>query len=344
LFATGLDTPWGMAFLPDGRMIVTEKTGTLRLIDADGTVSEPVGGVPEVCACGQGGLLDVQVHPNYDENRWIYFTYSDRREDDQGEPIGFTALMRARLDGLQLVDQETLWQAPAEAYTGRGQHFGSRIVFDEDGYLYFTIGDRGAMEQAQDVSHPNGKVHRLHDDGRVPDDNPFVDTPGAVTSIWSYGHGNPQGLDRNPQNGTLWNAEHGPQGGDELNYVRKGLNFGWPVITYGINYDDTPITDTTEKEGMEQPAFFWLPSIATCGISFYHGDLIPEWKNSLFVASLKFGRIHRLVIQENSVIHEEIYHETGGRPRDIVTGPDGYLYIAIEDAPGRIIRLVPAEA
>ncbi len=341
VYATGLDGPWGMAFLPDGRLLVTEKVGALRIVSTDGTVSEPVEGLPEVCACGQGGLLDVELHPDYDENGWIYLTYSDKKEDDQGEPIGFTALMRAKLNGMQLTNQETLWQAPAEAYTGRGQHFGSRIAFDKEGYVYFSIGDRGAQDQAQDLTRANGKVHRLMDDGTVPDDNPFANTPGLVSSIWSYGHRNPQGLEIHPKTGTLWDAEHGPKGGDELNYVRKGQNYGWPVITYGINYNGTPITDITEKEGMEQPAFFWLPSIATCGMEFYDGETFPEWKNSLFVTSLKFGRIHRLVIHNNDVIHEEILHETGGRPRDIITGPDGYLYIAIEDAPARIVRLMP---
>ena len=343
-FATGLDSPWGMAFLPDGRMLITEKIGNLRIVDTDGVVSEPIAGVPEVCACGQGGMLDVQVHPNYEENGWIYLAYSAKRMNADNEPTAFTSIARARLDGMMLTNFESIFQAPVEEYTTRGHHFGSRIVFDDEGYMYFGIGDRGVMEQAQSIRRSNGKIHRLHDDGRIPTDNPFYHVPEAVKSIWSFGHRNPQGLDRHPETGTLWNAEHGPQGGDELNHVRKGLNYGWPVITYGINYDDTPITDITEKEGMEQPAHYWTPSIATCGIDFYDGDKFPEWKNNIFVASLKFGQIHRVVLDGETVASEEVFYQTGGRPRDIETGPDGFLYIAIEDGPGRIIRLVPADS
>jgi len=342
-FATGLDTPWGMAFLPDGRMLVTERPGNLRIVDADGTVSEPIAGVPEVCACGQGGMMDVQLHPNYEENGWLYLAYSDRKTDG-GSAVGFTAVMRARLRGMQLIDQEDIFKAPEAVYSRRDQHYGSRIVFDEAGYLYFTIGDRGQSHQAQRLNVPNGKVHRLHDDGRIPEDNPFVGEPGAVASIWSYGHRNPQGMDRHPETGALWATEHGPRGGDELNHVRKGLNYGWPVITYGINYSGSKITDFTKKEGMEQPALHWTPSIAVCGMAFYDGDVFPDWQNNLFVTSLKFSEVRRLVIEGTTVASQEVLFKPGGRPRDIITGPDGYLYIAIEDAPGRIVRLVPEDA
>ena len=341
-YATGFDSPWGMVFLPDGRMIVTEKIGNLRIVEQDGSVSEPVQDVPEVCVCGQGGLLDVQIHPNYEENGWLYLAYSDRKVDENGDDIGYTAIMRGRLDGMSLVDQEILYQAPEELYTKRPHHYGSRIVFDNDGYMYFSIGDRGQRDKGpQFLNLPNGKIHRLHDDGHVPHDNPFVDVEGAVPSIWSYGHRNPQGIEFHSETGTLWAAEHGPQGGDELNHVRKGLNYGWPVISYGINYDGTKFTDLKEKEGMEQPAHYWVPSIATCGITFYDGDVFPEWKDNIFVASLRFGKVHRIVLNGTQVVSDEVLVETGGRPRDVVTGPDGYLYIAIEDAPGRIVRLVP---
>ena len=341
-FATGLDSPWGMAFLPDGRMLVTEKVGNLRLIDVDGTVSDPIEGLPEICVCGQGGLLDVQVHPNYDHNGWIYISYSDPKMDANGDKVGYTAIMRAKLEDMKLVQQETLFKAPEELYTARGQHYGSRIVFDNEGYMYFSIGDRGQRDNGpQFLNLPNGKIHRLHDDGHIPHDNPFVDVEGAVPSIWSYGHRNPQGLDFHAETGTLWEAEHGPRGGDELNHIRKGLNYGWPVISYGINYNGTTFTDITAKEGMEQPIHHWTPSIATCGIAFYTGEKFPEWQDNVFVASLKFGRIHRVVLNGTTITSEEIFLETGGRPRDILTGPDGFLYIAIEDAPGRIVRLVP---
>ena len=341
-FATDLDTPWGMVFLPDGRMLVTEKRGNLRIVEADGTMSEPIAGVPEVCRCGQGGLMDVQLHPDYEENGWLYLAYSDRKKS--GSSSAFTAVMRARLDGMRLVDQEDIYKAPQEVYSGQSRHFGSRIVFDEAGYLYFTIGDRGRREQAQRLDVPNGKVHRLHDDGRIPEDNPFVGQPDAVASIWSYGHRNPQGMDRHPETGALWAAEHGPRGGDELNHIGKGFNYGWPVITYGINYSGSKITDLTEKEGMEQPALHWTPSIAVCGIAFYDGDVFPDWQNNLFVTSLKFSKIHRVVLVGTTVASKEVLFKPGGRPRDIVTGPDGYLYIAIEGSPGRIIRLVPDES
>ncbi len=338
-FAQGLKAPWGMAFLPDGRMLVTEKSGNLRIVEADGTVSEPIDGVPEVCACGQGGMMDVQIHPNYEENGWLYLAYSDRKGSSRE---GFTAVMRARLDGMRLVDQEDIYKAPPDVYAREGRHWGSRIVFDEAGYLYFTIGDRGRRGHAQRLDLPNGKVHRLHDDGRIPEDNPFVDTPNAVASIWSYGHRNPQGMDRHPETGVIWTTEHGPRGGDELNPIGRGLNYGWPVITFGRNYSGTRITDITEKEGMEQPALHWTPSIAVCGIGFYDGDVFPEWKNNLFATSLKFGDIHRVVLDGTTVAEEEKLFNPGGRPRDILTGPDGYLYIALEA--GRIVRLVPEDA
>lgn len=340
--ATGLEIPWGMVFLPDGRMLVTERPGTLRFVSTDGTVSEPIEGVPMVRASGQGGLLDVALHPEYDETGWVYLSYSHPRSRGLRD-VGYTAIARGRLDGTRLVDVETIYQAPAEVYTGRGQHFGSRIAFDEDGYLFFSIGDRGQREQAQDLSVPHGKIHRLHDDGRVPDDNPFLDVEGAVPSIWSYGHRNPQGLERHPETGRLWSTEHGPRGGDELNWVRPGLNYGWPVITYGRNYNGTSITDRTAMEGMVQPVVNWTPSIAVCGIGFYTGDAFPEWTNNLFVTSLKFAEVHRVVLDGTEVVERDVAFEVDGRPRDVVTGPDGYLYVAVEASDGHILRLVPTE-
>ncbi len=338
-FAEGLETPWGMAFLPDGRMLVTEKEGRLRYVDTDGSLSDPIDGVPAVRDAGQGGLLDVQLHPNFAANGLIYLTFTDPKAD--GDDAGFTALLRARLDGMRLAEPTVLFRAPQDLYTSRGVHFGSRIVFDDDGFVYFSIGDRGQRDRAQDLTVPNGKIHRLHDDGRIPADNPFVDEPDAVASIWSYGHRNPQGLAIHPVTGDLWETEHGPRGGDELNHIRKGLNYGWPVITYGINYNGTIITELTEKEGMEQPILHWTPSIAVCGIDFYTGDRFPNWKNNLFVSSLKFQEVRRLVIDGMRVTHQEVLFNAGGRVRDIQTGPDGYLYLALEN-PGRIVRLVPA--
>lgn len=334
-FATGLEFPWGMAFLPDGRLLVTERNGTVRIVDTAGTVSDPLGGVPEVRASGQGGLLDVALHPDYAANGWIYLTYSDLHDGR-----GMTALMRAKLDGSTLVDQEVLYRADNQFYTSRGQHFGSRIVFDGEGYVYFSVGDRGDRDNAQNLGMPNGKVHRLHDDGRIPEDNPFVDTPDALPTIWSYGHRNQQGMAIHPATGEIWATEHGPRGGDELNHVRRGLNFGWPVITYGINYNGTSITDLTEKEGMEQPALQWTPSIAVCGIDFYQGNAFPDWQDDLLVTSLRYDNVRRVRINGSTAVDEEIIYE-GDRARDVQTGPDGYVYIALEN-PGEIVRLMPS--
>ncbi len=343
-YARGLDNPWGLAFLPDGRLLVTERSGNLRIVGTDGAVSEPVAGVPEVCACGQGGLLDVELHPDYASNGWIYLSFSDRMENAAGEATAYTSIMRARLSAGGLTDQEILYQAPDSVYTTRPFHFGSRIVFDDAGYLFFSIGDRGQQNEAQRLDLPNGKVHRIHDDGHIPADNPFIGHAGALPTIWSYGHRNPQGMDRHPVDGTLWAAEHGPQGGDELNHVRPGLNFGWPVISYGVNYDGSKFTDITEKEGMEQPATYWNPSIATCGIGFYAGTAFPEWENNLFVTSLKFGELRRLVIEGDEVVEHEMLWKTAGRLRDVVTGPDGFVYVAVEGPEESIVRLKPSDA
>jgi len=340
VYATGLDAPWGMAFLPDGRMLVTEKPGAVKIVDTDGSVSLPMTGIPEVCACGQGGMLDVQVHPDFENNSLVYlaFAHPIMQGDDK---TSFTAIARGELKGNGLENVEVIYQADEKFYTKRGHHFGSRIVFDADGYLYFSIGDRGEQDKAQDYTNPNGGIHRIHDDGRIPEDNPFVDVDGAQKSLWTYGNRNPQGVDVHPTTGAIWAAEHGPRGGDELNHIQKGLNYGWPTITYGINYNGTIITDQVAKEGMEQPNWYWKPSIAACGMSFYTGDQFPAWKNSLFVTALKFGELHRLSIHGGSVIHSEVVSKFEGRPRDVITGPDGNVYIAIEGETGRIDRLVP---
>jgi glucose/arabinose dehydrogenase len=250
-----------------------------------------------------------------------------------------TAVVRGRVKDGRWVDEETLFRAPPELYRKARVHFGSRFVFDGKGHLYFTIGERGHQDDAQDLTRPNGKVHRIHDDGRIPEDNPFVDVENAIPSIWSYGHRNPQGLARNPVTGDLYDAEHGPRGGDELNLVLKGRNYGWPVITYGMNYDGTPITDLTAKEGMEQPVVHWTPSLAVCAIDFYVGDRFPGWRNDLFLSSLAAQELRRLEIEDRKVVHQEVLFKDIGRVRDVVSGPDGYVYVSLE--PGRIARLVP---
>ena len=342
LFAEGFGIPWGMAFLPDGRLLVSEREGLLRIVALDGSLSAPISGVPEVHVAGQGGLLDIALHPQYSENQLVYLTFSEPLKQAEGDVLSHTVLARGRLQGLSMSDLEVIYRVPERFYTKRGYHYGSRIVFDRAGYLFFTIGDRGQRNLAQDVEWPNGKVHRLYDDGRVPEDNPFVDQTDAIASIWSYGHRNQQGLALHPQTGELWASEHGPRGGDELNHIRKGLNYGWPAITYGINYDGTKITDQTEAEDMEQPQTYWIPSLAVCGIDFYAGAAFSKWQNDLFVSSLSFNRLHRVRLDGTKVVEDEMVYQAESRVRDVQTGPDGSLYLALED-PGRIVRLSPLE-
>jgi glucose/arabinose dehydrogenase len=337
-----LVTPWSIAFLPDGKMLVTELPGRLRIVEKDGTILPPIENTPIVRAIGQGGLMDVALHPDYKNNGWIYLSYSERATNNLGTNVGMTVIVRGKIRDGKWVNEQTIFRAPPEFYRPGGIHFGSRIVFDGKGYVFFSIGERGTMEHAQDIKRPNGKIHRLKDDGSIPDDNPFVNVPGAIKSIWSYGHRNPQGLDFHPITGDLWETEHGPRGGDELNLIEKGKNYGWPVITYGMNYDGSPITSLTHKEGMEQPVLHWTPSIAVCGIGFYRGDKFPKWKNHLFVTSLAREELRRLEIVDRKVVHQEIVFKGIGRIRSVVTGPDGCLYLAM-NAPDRIIRLEPVE-
>jgi glucose/arabinose dehydrogenase len=332
----GLDIPWSIAFLPDGRMLVTEKPGRLRVVEKGSLLPDPIAGIPEVWDGGQGGLLDVAPHPDFARNGWIYLSYSDPGPDGSA----MTAVVRGRIRDGRWVDQETLFEAPEDLYRKGRVHFGSRFVFDGRGHLFFPIGERGHQDDAQDVTRPNGKVHRIHDDGRIPEDNPFVDHEGAIPSIWSYGHRNPQGLAQHPVTGDLYDAEHGPRGGDELNLVLKGRNYGWPVITYGMNYDGTPITDLTAKEGMEQPVVHWTPSLAVCAIDFYVGDRFPGWRHDLLLSTLAAEELRRLELKDGRVVHQEVLFKGIGRVRDVVAGPDGYVYVSLE--PGRVARLVPA--
>lgn len=340
--AEGLSTPWSIAFLPDGRTLVTEKNGRLRVI-ADGKLQRAaITGTPDVRDAGQGGLLEVAAHPDFAKNGWIYLAYSDPAEDKDGKDVSLTTIVRGRIKDGAWVDQQTIWRAPVEFYRpGGGVHFGCRIAFDGAGYLYFSHGERGRQQEAQDLTRPNGKIHRIHDDGRIPADNPFVGTPGAFPSIWTYGNRNPQGLDFDPRTGLLWETEHGPRGGDELNVIKRGVNYGWPVITYGMNYDGSPITANTAREGMEQPVTYWVPSIAVCGIDFYEGTLFPKWTGNLFVSSLAQQELRRLVIAGDKVVSQEVILKDIGRLRDVQCAPDGSIWVAVND-PGSIIRLVPA--
>ncbi len=334
---SGLQTPWGMAFLPNGDMLITERSGELRITRNGQLLEEKVEGLPEIYVRGQGGLMDITLHPDYEENGWIYISYAAPASD--GGNGGNTAIMRARLENNTLVDKEVLFKA--EPNSTKGQHFGSRIEFDREGYLYFSVGERGQPSNAQTLSNHSGKIFRLHDDGRVPEDNPFVDQKKAMPEIFTYGHRNPQGLALHPETGELWAHEHGPQGGDELNIIRKGNNYGWPEITYGINYDGSIITEDTAKAGMEQPVVYWKPSIAPCGMTFVKGDVYPAWKGDIVVGSLKFQYLVRCELEGNNVVHQEKLLEGAGRIRNVKQGPDGYIYVALEGT--GIVKLVPSD-
>ena len=336
---TGLQVPWGLVFLPNGDLLISERAGTLHLF-SNGKLSPPIEGLPPIMAYGQGGLLDLCLHPDFNRNGWIYMAYS-ALNPDSSKRVGNTAIMRARLRDNRLVDQEVIFQGLP--YTDRGHHFGCKLAFDGKGNLFFGIGDRGQhFDFPQALDNHNGKIHRIRDDGSIPADNPFVNTPWAMPSIYSYGHRNPQGTCIHPVTGELWITEHGPRGGDELNLVEPGLNYGWPVISYGINYDGTILTELTEKEDMEQPVFYWTPSIAPCGMTFVTGERYRNWKNNLLVGSLRFQYLERMVINRHSVIHREKLLEGIGRVRNVVMSPDGLIYVAVE-TPGKIVRLVPVE-
>ena len=335
---TGLQVPWGMLWLPDGDMLVGERSGQLFRF-REGVFISMIEGLPPIFAHGQGGLLDLRLHPDYEDNGWIYLSYSTYGPGGPAEG-GNTAVMRARLDGNRLADAEEIFRGLPD--TRNGVHFGSRMVFGNDGYLYFSIGDRGNWDNAQDMTNHAGKIHRIAGDGSIPPDNPFIDHPGAMPTIWSYGHRNPQGLAKHPETGVLWSHEHGPRGGDELNIIEKGLNYGWPVISYGINYNGTIITELTEKEGMEQPVIEWTPSIAPCGMTFVTGEPFGAWENNILSGSLSFRYLVRNEIEGDEVMHEEILLREIGRVRNVEMGPDGLVYVAVEN-PGVIYRLVPVE-
>ncbi len=337
---SGLRVPWGMVFLPNGDMLFTERGGELRLVQNGQLHPDPIAGIPSVRAKGQGGLLDIELHPDYEQNGWIYLSYSSFTADggEGGEEDATTAFVRGRIQDHQWVDQELIFKGNLNY--SQSHHYGGRIEFDPEGYLFLSIGDRGGRDQAQNLDVYRGKIFRLYDDGRVPPDNPFVDQKGAHPEIYSYGHRNPQGMTLNPYTGEIWEHEHGPRGGDEVNIIREGVNYGWPVITYGINYNGTIITEDTAKEGMEQPVTYWVPSIAPCGMDFVESELYGGWKGDLLVGSLKFRYLVRCEVEGNKITGQEILLENIGRVRAIKQAPDGYVYVATE-GPGMIIRLIP---
>jgi glucose/arabinose dehydrogenase len=343
--AEGLVQPWAMAFLPGGDLLVTERPGRLRIVRGGTLLPTPVTGVPEVFSRGQGGLLDVVAHPNFATNKLIYLSYSK----PLGDGAATTAVARGRFENNALVDVKEVFVADTKGAPG---HYGSRIAFDQSGMMFITVGERqvpstGDLEKhpAQDLSNHHGKVIRLFDDGRVPPDNPFVGTSGAKPEIWSYGHRNPQGLAIHPTTGDVWATEHGPQGGDELNLIQKGLNYGWPVIGFGVNYrTGTAIHTSTMRAGMEQPRNVWVPSIATSGLMIYTGDKFPAWKGSFFVGGLSGQRIVRLTTDGTVFNVEDNLVRTQGRIREVKQGLDGFIYFAIDDAqakPTAVMRIEP---
>jgi glucose/arabinose dehydrogenase len=330
---SGIQIPWGMTWLPDGTMLVTEKSGILYHVK-NGTKTQ-IKNVPKVYNRGQGGLMDIVLHPDYAKNGWIYITYaSDEGEGDGGN----TKLIRAKLLSGSLTQIKSLYKATPN--TTKGQHFGSKIVFDNKGYLYFSVGDRGNhFVNPQDIKRDGGKIYRLNDDGSIPKDNPFVGKAGAKKAIYSFGHRNPQGMAKNPVTGEIWAHEHGPQGGDEINIIKKGANYGWPVVTYGIDYDGTTISTQTEKPGMEKPIYYWLPSIAPCGMTFVTSDRYPDWKGHLLVGSLKFQYLELVKLKNNKVIGRQKIASNIGRLRNVAQEPDGYIYIAVEGK--GILKIIP---
>ncbi len=336
---TGLDHPWSIAWLPDGRALVTERPGRLRILHPDGRVDpDPVAGLPAVVASGQGGLFDVAPHPDFASNGLVYLSYAAEGPDGVG-----TALARGRLAAQRLENVEVLFRQSPAGRTGR--HFGGRIVFDGKGHVFLTLGERGEQDRAQRHDDHAGSVIRLLEDGQVPPDNPWVGQAGWKPEKYTLGNRNLQGAALHPQTGELWTNEHGPQGGDELNLVRAGANYGWPVITYGVEYGvGTKIGEGTQKPGMEQPVHFWVPSIGVSGLTFYTGERFPKWRGDAFVGSLKFGLLVRLRLDGGRVVHEErMLDGKYGRLRDVRTGPDGFLYLLTDESDGAVLRLEPAD-
>ena len=332
--AQNLKNPWAITFLPDGRMLVTERAGEVLIFDDEKLLPEKIT-IPDVYVQGQGGLLDITLHPDYESNGWIYLSYAKK-----GEGGGGTVIARTKMEGNKFTALEELFAA--QPLSESGVHFGSRIVFDGNGHMFFSSGERGTKENSQTLENHLGKILRLHDDGRVPNDNPFVNTAGAKPEIWSFGHRNPQGLVYDKDTNTLWDVEHGPRGGDELNLVEKGKNYGWPIITYGINYDGTPITDKTEQEGLEQPVTYWVPSIAPCGMTQVTGDKYEGWKNSLLIGALAHQHVARVELNDGKYVGQEKLLDKMGRVRAVAESPDGYIYVATE-GPGMLLKIIPLE-
>ncbi|HZY81868.1 MAG TPA: PQQ-dependent sugar dehydrogenase [Cyclobacteriaceae bacterium] len=331
-----LTNPWGMAWLPDGRLLVTERAGEILIFKDDKYTGEKLSGLPKVLAQGQGGLLDIQLHPNHKQNGWIYIAYSKPVEGGST-----TAVARFKLNGNQVTELSDIFTA--RPYITATHHYGSRLVFDKNNFLFVAAGERGTQPKVQELDNDHGKIHRIHDDGRVPADNPFVNTKGANPTIWTYGHRNPQGMVYDATTDRIWAAEHGPKGGDELNLIEKGKNYGWPKTCYGINYDGTILTENKELPGVENPARYWVPSIGPCGITIVTSNRYPQWKGNILVGALAFRHVARVQLNGTKYVTEEKLLQDLGRVRHVAESPDGYLYV-ITEGPGLLVKLVPAKS
>ena len=337
----GLATPWGIEFVDDRRALITERPGGLRWLVEGKLDPQPITGLPTPVHYGDAGMYDLALDPEYEKNGWIYIVLAHSlnggiTKDDPG----MTKVVRGRIDDHKWVDEQTVFSMPDDFYLKNAYRWGSRLLFDRERYLYFSIGDQARDDHVQNLSLPSGKIYRVHKDGSIPEDNPFVNVEGAIPSIYTYGNRNPQGFALHPETNQIWATEHGPLGGDELNIITSGTNYGWPLISYGRNYNGTIVSELTEMPGLEQPITQWTPSIAICPAEFYTGSLFPEWKNDLFIGALSHEEIRRLVIEENRVVSQEVIMKYLGRVRDIKTGPDGALY-ALLNHPDVLVRLTP---
>ncbi|MEP1445196.1 MAG: PQQ-dependent sugar dehydrogenase [Paraglaciecola sp.] len=326
---------WAVEYLPDNTMLVTQRDGALLHVSEQGKLLSKIEGLPDIWHHVQGGLLDITLHPDYASNGWIYIAYASSNDGK----TGITKIARGKIKDNTWSDHEDIFEASQTAHTDSGRHFGARIVF-HDGYVYFAIGERGNRPSAQDLSLPNGKIFRLHYNGQVPHDNPFIKLKGALPGIWSFGHRNPQGLAIEPNSDRLWESEHGPRGGDEINLIKKGANYGWPIITYGMNYDGTPITHITEREGMEQPKHYWVPSIAVAGIAFYDGKMFTNWQGKMLAGGMGIQELQLINTAGDSVTNTELILSDRGRIRDVSVAPDGAIILVVTiDGKGHILRL-----
>ncbi|WP_425396807.1 PQQ-dependent sugar dehydrogenase [Aeoliella sp.] len=335
----GLEIPWSIVFTDDNTALITERPGRLRVVTGGQLHPDPIEGTPAAVAQNQGGYMDIALDPNYQENGWVYLSYADSLDgSDDRDTKTMTRVVRGKIRDHKWVDQEDVFKAPDFSYSETRHHYGCRLAFDHDGHLLIAVGDRGVGEQAQDPRRPNGKIHRIWPDGSIPEDNPYADGSEGMKSVFTYGNRNPQGLAVHPETGIIWETEHGPMGGDEVNIIKKGANYGWPKTTYGIDYNGTIISEDLTLPGTEQPVLYWVPSIAVCGTRFCTGDEFPRWQNNLLVGGLGHEELRRLVLSDNGVIHQELILKNAGRVRDVQCDPSGAVYVLL-NKPDVVLKL-----